>query len=299
MTDQKTSTWLAFILMFRPHQWVKNLFLFLPIFFAGEIFNIAKLTQVGMGFAIFCLGSSVIYIFNDLMDMKVDRLHPEKSKRPLASGVIKPAVAYISIVALLIIIVPFSIKMGVPFASILGTYMLMNLLYSLGLKRISILDIIIVSTGFVFRTIAGGITGDVYISHWLIIMIFLLALFLVIAKRREDMLVFVSTGKVLRKSIEKYNLEFINSLITMISGVIIVSYIMYTISDEVNERIQSDYLYGTSIFVIIGILRYLQITIVENKSGSPVKVLYTDTFIHVTLVLWITSFYLILYVLNI
>lgn len=280
--------------LMRPQQWVKNLFLFVPIFFAGDIFNLDKIFLLILGFISFSLVSSAVYVLNDYKDLEFDRMHPIKRFRPLASGKVEVSHAFFLMGTLLIsgFLLAWSTT---EFFFLLIFYFVINVLYSLGLKNVSIVDILIVATGFVLRTIAGGLIADVYISHWLIIMIFLLSLFLVVAKRREDMLELISSGKAMRQSIAKYNMDFINLTLTMLSGVIIVAYIMYTVSPEVSNRLHSDNLYITSAFVIIGVLRYMQITLVENKSGSPVRILYTDRFIHLTLVAWIISFFLIIY----
>ena len=283
------------IKLLRPHQWVKNLFLFLPIFFAGDFFNLAKLIDLGIGFVAFSLMSSAVYILNDYRDREADRVHPVKKWRPLASGDVKPATGIALMLIMSIIALIISWLLNPILSYILMGYGGLNIAYSMGLKQISILDILIVAVGFVLRTLAGGYVADVYISHWLIIMIFLLSLFLVITKRREDLIEFEASGKVLRKSLQKYNIAFINSVLTMLSGVIIVAYIMYSVSPEVNERLGTNNLYMTSIFVIIGLMRYLQITLVENIKGSPIRILYTDRFTIVNLLVWLLAFFLIIY----
>jgi len=285
----------AFWELIRPHQWIKNLFLFVPIFFAGDLFNTNKILLLLLGFLSFSISSSAIYVLNDFKDIESDKLHPLKQKRPLASGKIKKSFATFMMILLGIFGLLLAYLISNSFFFLLLAYLIINIFYSFGLKDVSIVDILIVAIGFVLRTIGGGLIADVYISHWLIIMIFLLSLFLVVAKRREDMLEFVSSGNAIRKSITNYNMDFINLTLTMLSGVIIVAYIMYTVSADVTSRLQSENLYMTSVFVIIGVLRYMQITLVENKSGSPVRILYKDTFIHITLTGWILSFFLIIY----
>jgi len=167
--------------------------------------------------------------------------------------------------------------------------------YSFGLKHIAILDLFIVSFGFLIRVYSGGALAQVGISHWLSIMILLLALFLIIAKRRDDIVIETETGEVMRKVSKSYNLEFINSCLTLLSAVVIVAYIMYTVSPEVTQRFNSEYLFVTTIFVIAGIMRYLQITFVEQNSGSPTSILFKDKFLAITIVGWIISFYVIIY----
>jgi len=281
--------------LLRAHQWVKNLFLFIPLFFAGEFFNVELLERVGLGFICFSLAASFIYILNDVRDIEQDRLHPEKKFRPIPAGKVSVPVAISLGVVLLVTSLIISWLLDPVFTYVLLAYVILNFSYSLGLKKIAILDLIIVSTGFVLRVLAGGFVANVPVSQWLVIMIYLLALFLVLAKRRDDILEYEQSGLILRKNILNYNLDFVHSVLTMISAIIIVSYIMYTISDDVAAQFDTQYLYLTSVFVIAGIMRYIQITMVENKSGSPTRVLYADRFIHITLIGWIISFFLIIY----
>ena len=294
VTALKNNILVSLIKLLRPEQWVKNLFMFIPAFFAGTLFEYNILIQVIIGFFSFCFAASGIYIINDYRDIEADRNHPEKCHRPLASGEISPAQGLTAMVILLAAGLLTALWINIGFFSILLIYVLINIGYSFGLKHISILDIMIVASGFLFRTIAGGLVADVPISQWLVIMIFLLALFLALAKRRDDLIIGMQSGKLMRKSVQHYNLDFTNACLTMLSGIIIVSYLMYTISQDVTER-WGEHLYFTSIFVIAGIMRYLQITLVENNSGSPTKLLYVDNFIRFTLLGWILSFFIIIY----
>ncbi len=179
------------------------------------------------------------------------------------------------------------------FLCIILIYLTINLGYSLGLKNISILDIMMVASGFLLRTLGGGFIVGVETTNWLLIMVFLGALFIALAKRLDDLLIAEASGNISRK-VKNYNLDFIYSGITMISGVSMVSYIMYTISPDVTGHF-GKHLYFTAIFVVAGILRYLQIALVEKNSGSPTKILLTDRFIISTVLGWILSFYVIIY----
>ncbi len=282
--------------LLRIEHWIKNLFLFIPIFFAGEFLNADKLGQVAIAFFGFCCTASAIYILNDLMDVKSDRLHPEKSKRPIPLGLVSVSTAWVIFTILILVGVLVSFQFTrQSFIILLGSYFFLNVGYSLGLKRVPILEILIVSSGFVLRAVGGGLVADVDVSQWMLMMIFLLALFLALAKRRDDLLLFGKSSKSVRVASEHYNLEYINSLLIMVSGIIIVAYLMYVISPEVINRFHSKYLYITSIFVIAGMMRYLQITLVENKSGSPTKILYRDNFIRIVVMLWVITFYFIIY----
>lgn len=248
------------------------------------------------GFAAFSFLASSIYILNDYRDIEDDRKHPKKCKRPMASGKVKKEVG-LAICILLAIAglgISYALDPTMKFLLITGIYYVINLGYCFGLKNISILDIILVSTGFVLRVKGGAILGDIHTSEWLIIMTFLLALFMAIAKRRDDVMLKVATGADMRKSIKGYSLEFLNTLLGLFCAILIVAYINYTVSGDLYKQF-GHRLYYTSLFVIAGIMRYLQITFVMNQAGSPTEILYKDRFIQLTLVLWMASFYFILY----
>lgn len=274
---------------------MKNTFLFLPAFFAGDIFKVPDLMKLAAGALAFSFVASSIYIINDYNDREVDRIHPKKKNRPIASGAVKPSSALALMVVLAILGFSAAFLINELFFGILLGYFIMNLLYSSGLKNVPILDLFIVALGFIFRTYSGGVITGITVSSWLAIMIFLLALFLIIAKRRDDLVIHSETGEMVRKASASYNLEFINSCLTLVCAVIIVAYIMYTQSPEVIDRWNTHYLFATTIFVIAGIMRYLQIVFVEKDSGSPTSVLYRDKFILITILGWIISFYIIIY----
>ena len=286
------------IKLLRPHQWVKNTFVFLPAFFAGHLFDGKNFVLLLQGFFAFSIVASSIYILNDYRDIEADRLHPKKKLRPLASGQVKPIVAFILMAILITAGLTTAFLLSKSFFSLLTFYLILNVGYCFGLKNISLVDIFIVASGFLMRALAGGWILNIFISQWLVIMVFLLALFLALAKRRDDILMFITSGKVMRKTIKSYNLEFVNSSLTMISGVIVVAYLMYTISPEVIARMKSDQVYFTTIFVVAGVMRYLQIAMVEENSGSPTKILYSDKFIIFTIAGWLLSFYVIIYLPN-
>lgn len=283
------------IKLLRVKHWVKNFFLVIPVFFAGELFHINKFTNLLIGFIAFSFMASAIYILNDYKDMEDDKVHPQKQDRPLASGKVTIQTAFLLFSFLIIVAIALAYYLNPAFLGLLLIYLIVNVGYSFGLKNISILDILLVASGFLLRTLAGAVITDVPVSQWLMIMVFLLAVFLALAKRRDDILLNINSGKVIRKSSQHYNLDFANSCLTMLSAVILVAYIMYSISPEVTERLNSEFVYVTSIFVMAGMMRYLQITLVENNSGSPTKILYSDIFIRITLIGWILCFYAIIY----
>jgi 4-hydroxybenzoate polyprenyltransferase len=286
---------MKYIKLLRPKHWVKNAFLFIPLFFAGEIFNTQKLFHLLVAFVAFSLIASSIYIINDYKDIEADKQHPVKCKRPLASGAISKTTALLLFALCILLGTVIASCVSGKFMFVLGIYFVLNLLYCFGLKNISILDIMILSTGFVLRVKSGGVTADVAMSEWLTIMIFLLALFMAIAKRRDDILIKQDSGKEMRKAASGYNMDFLNIMLALVSAVMIVCYLMYTISPETQARFHTYRLYYTTLFVIGGLLRYLQITYVENNTGSPTKILYKDRFIQLTILLWVLSFYVLIY----
>ena len=276
------------ITLLRPHQYVKNLFIFAPLVFAFN-FNETTLLNATIAFVLFSVLASAVYILNDYLDIEEDKKHPTKKNRPLASGAILPSTANLLFLALssLVFLVAFNINVEL-FTVLLG-YFLLNVFYSLKLKHIAIVDIFIIATGFVLRLFAGSLATGTPLSMWIIIITFLLAIFLALAKRRDDVLLSLA-GKETRKNIDGYNLEFVNAAMVLMAGVVIVSYLQYTVSAEVIARIGSDKLFLTTFFVILAIFRYMQVTFVEENSGSPTKVVLKDRFIQVSILLWLISF---------
>ena len=286
---------MAYFKLLRPKDWAKNFFLFIPLFFAGEFLDLHKIISISYGFISFCCIASSIYILNDYKDVEDDRKHPVKCKRPIASGAVSPTTALI--ICAILVVLGFTIAWFIKekFVLVLAIYFIINLGYSLGLKSIPILDIILLSAGFVLRIKAGSIVGDVVLSEWIVIMVFLLALFMAIGKRRDDVLLKLTTGTDMRKSVKGYNLEFLNTLLALVSAVMIVAYFMYTMSPAVQTRLGTWRLYYTCLFVMAGIMRYLQIIYVQADAGSPTKILYKDRFIQITMLLWIASYIVIIY----
>jgi decaprenyl-phosphate phosphoribosyltransferase len=282
--------------LLRISHWVKNIFIFLPLFFAGELLNPEKITSVIWGFLFFSLAASSIYIINDYIDREKDALHPVKKLRPLAAGAISAGFALAISVVLIFAAIVGSFYIDPYFCLILVIYHILNLAYSFGLKNLPIIDVFIIAIGFILRVQAGAVLGNVPLSMWLNLMVFLLALFMALGKRRDDVILQAKSGIEIRKSIDGYNMEFLNMSITLVCAVILVCYLMYTISPEVDARLRSSRLYYTSLFVFMGILRYLQLIFVNNDSGSPVKIIFKDRFLQVILLLWILSFYFLIYV---
>jgi 4-hydroxybenzoate polyprenyltransferase len=283
-----------YIKLLRPHQYLKNLIIFTPLIFAIKVTHIDLLINTLIAFVAFSLLASSIYIFNDIQDINEDRNHPTKKDRPLASEKIPINKAFGLMFLLFVMGSGIAWCLNTNFLLILLAYFTLNIFYSLGLKHLSIIDIIIVATGFVLRVFAGSIVINVNTSEWIIIITFLLALFLALAKRRDDVILCNNNNQT-RKNIDGYNLEFINSGMIIMASVIVVAYILYTISAETTSKFHTHYLYLTTIFVITGIVRYMQITFVENNSGSPTNILIKDRFLQLTIVFWLLLFIILIY----
>lgn len=279
------------IKLLRIRQYIKNLFIFAPILFAFDT-DITHLTNSLIAFILFSLIASSIYILNDYIDIEEDQKHPTKQFRPLASGTVDTKTALLLALTLSATSLILSALFNMQLFIVLFIYFILNISYSMKLKHIAVVDIYIIATGFVLRLFAGSSVTDIKLSMWIIIMTFLLALFLALAKRRDDVILGLQ-GKQTRKNIDGYNIEFINASMILMAGVVIVSYIFYTVSSGVIQRLNTENLYLTSFFVILGVLRYMQITFVEENSGSPTKIVFKDTFLKISIIAWLISFILI------
>lgn len=286
---------MRYIYLLRIHHWSKNLFVLVPAFFAGTILHKEVMILLIQGFLCFSFVASSIYILNDYRDRESDAQHPEKKNRPLAAGKVSIPLALSLMVILMVAGVVWAFMLDRVFAYCVLFYLINNVLYSLGLKNIAILDTLIISTGFLVRALAGGWLIHVEISEWLVIMVFLLSFFLAMGKRRNDLILFQEGKAALRKSSKNYTVEFLNTMLAVLAGVIIVAYLMYTVSDDVVNRLGSRNIYITSLFVFAGLMRFLQITMVEKKSGSPTRIFLTDLFIQITVVGWVATFGVLIY----
>ena len=267
--------------LIRPKQWVKNVFVLLPLFFSGNLFDWPLLSGALLTMLAYCFIASSVYCYNDIVDVEADRRHPVKCKRPIASGAISVRMGYALMALMFLLSMGMVALLSINRLQVGGVflfYYVMNLGYCAKLKQYAIIDVCVVAFGFVLRIVAGGEACDVLLSKWIVLMTFLLTLFLSFAKRRDDVLRMNKTGEAPRKNTIRYNLTFINQAITITASVTLVCYIMYTVSPEVAEHFNNEYLYLTTVFVILGLLRYIQIAVVDEKSGDPTKVVLHDRF---------------------
>ncbi|QTV04583.1 decaprenyl-phosphate phosphoribosyltransferase [Faecalibacter bovis] len=283
-----------YLKLMRVKQWVKNLFVFIPLFFSGNFFNTDLMIQSFVGFVLFSFVASSIYIINDYVDIEKDKKHPEKKNRPLAAGTISKQNAIILFLLLLLISIGGSLLLGnYKVGAILLVYFLMNVAYSFKLKQIAILDVMIIATGFLMRVLVGGYITGIIISDWTILLTFTAALILALGKRRGELINAELTGTT-RKSLDGYNEPFVNAALVISCTVTIVSYLMFILSDETQSKFHH-YIIYTFVFVFAGILRYLQQTFVFQKTESPTKLIFKDIFLQTLIVIWGITFFLLIY----
>lgn len=289
-----------YLKLLRVEQWVKNAFVFLPLFFSGNFFQEGLLLQSIYAFVVFSLTASCIYIVNDYSDIEADKKHPEKKYRPLASGAISKPLALSILASLILGIVGlmwfgqqyFGINIW-KFGAIILFYFVMNLGYTFHLKHVAIIDVCIVSLGFVLRVLAGGYATGIPISQWAILLTFVLALVLALGKRRGELINAQISGKT-RKALDGYNVQFADIALSISVTLAIICYLMFTVTPEVQSKFGMKIFY-TVLFVVFAFLRYLQQTLVYNKTESPTKIVYKDRYIQITILLWMMSFLFLIY----
>lgn len=279
----------------RPVQWVKNILIFAGLIFSQNFFSPPLLLKSLFAFVLFCGISSSVYILNDILDLKNDKLHPIKSKRPLTSGELSIPSALIFSLILGMISVILSFFLQRHFGLVLTIYFFLNLLYSRYLKHIVILDVMCVAAGFVLRAVAGALVIQVIISSWLVVCTILLALFLGFSKRRHELVLLEDNAVEHRKILAEYSPYFLDQMIAVVTASTVVAYAFYTLSPEVMEKLGTKYMNLTIPFVLYGIFRYLYLIHQKKEGGRPTRMLLTDKPILINIVLWLVSVFLILY----
>jgi 4-hydroxybenzoate polyprenyltransferase len=288
-------TWFLIFKTMRFSQWSKNLILFAALIFSQNLFHTGMLSNVTSAFIIFCLLSGSIYILNDLIDLNQDRMHPQKSKRPLASGTLKPFTAIISGIILVVLSLISAFWLNTNFAWIALGYFILQIAYSTILKHIIILDVLAISTGFVLRAIAGGEVIGVPISSWLLICTILLALFLALGKRRHELLLLEEDAVHHRKILYEYSPGLLDQMISVATASTVIAYALYTMSAETTEKFHTDNLKYTIPFVLYGIFRYLYLIHQKNEGGSPEKILLNDKPLILNIILYLITIGLFIY----
>jgi 4-hydroxybenzoate polyprenyltransferase len=278
----------AFLQLMRPRQWVKNFFVLAPLFFGLELFDAQSALRIGIAFIIFCLLASAMYVFNDLHDAEADKLHPKKRLRPIAAGAISQSQAMIIGIALLVaaVILAVLVDFSAKFYACLAIYTALSVLYSLGLKRVNLVEIFIVASGYVIRVLAGCAAIGAHPSVWILSATGVIALLIVAGKRRSEI-------EINPASTLAYSLSFLDSAIGILGAATIVTYLLFTTSDYATQR-YGEHVIGTAVFVMYGVLRYVQL-IKDGKADDPTTLVLKDNGIRLCLILWVATFFALIY----
>ena len=279
----------AFLTALRPQQWSKNLFVLAALIFSGHLFDPSFAARSALAFLLFCLISGTVYIFNDIRDLERDRRHPEKQHRPIVSG--KLSIRWASVGAFVIVVLAFlgSFRLNVQFGWVVLSYAVLNVAYSLYLKKLVILDVMIVATGFLLRAVGGAFVIEVAISSWFILCTMLLALFLGFVKRRQELVLLDADALNHRRSLEEYSLRFLDQMISIVTAGALITYALYTMSPEVMEKLGTQYLNLTIPFVIYGLLRYLYLVYTKGEGGNPSSTIMRDLPLLINGGLWLIT----------
>ena len=283
------------IVEMRPQEWTKNLLVFSGVIFSKSLTDINNFWISLLGFAVFCAASSCIYLLNDLCDLQADREHPVKRNRPLASGVLNINVARIAMFALFLTAAIGSFALNRSFAFVVAVYLLICIAYSLKLKDVVILDVIMIASGFVLRAVSGAVLISVAPSEWLVLCTSMVALLIGFGKRRHEIVLLEENAASHRRSLSDYSVEFLNSIMNICAGAAVVTYALYTRSDETVARVGSNGMLITIPFVVYGVFRYLFLIYKRSAGGDPVQILLHDRPTLLNLFLWIVMVGLVIY----
>ncbi|MFH0988832.1 MAG: decaprenyl-phosphate phosphoribosyltransferase [bacterium] len=275
----------AVVNLIRPAQWLKNFFLFAPLIFSKHLFELSYVATAGQAFVVFSLLSSTVYVLNDLADREADKLHPTKRNRPIATGIISVTQGILIAVTLLVLVILCSLMLPGKFMIVGGVYLLLNLAYSFSLKKVFLLDVFLVASGFMLRVLAGAFAIDVEVSHWLILCTLFISLFLAISKRRGELLLVKNSEEYAgRPVLREYEVEFIDQIMTIVAAGMAISYALYTVADRTVIMFGTENLIFTTVFVLFGIFRYLHLMRKKKTDDNPTHLLSTDpvTLVNIT-----------------
>jgi 4-hydroxybenzoate polyprenyltransferase len=279
----------------RPEQWVKNVIVFAPLVFAQRALDLRDISRALAAFALFCLASGAVYLFNDLVDRAQDREHPVKRGRPVAAGHLSPAAAGIAAVTAAAGSLALAAPLALPLAAVLGAYLAVNLAYGRWLKNLVILDVMAIAAGFVLRVVAGGVAIHVAISAWLLLCTSLLALFLGFGKRRHELLLLERVAPAHRPILSEYSPYFLDQMISVVTASTLVCYALYTMDPAVHQKLGTTRLPLTIPFVLYGIFRYLYLVHQKEAGGDPSQIVLADRPFLVNILLWTATVFAILY----
>jgi 4-hydroxybenzoate polyprenyltransferase len=279
---------------FRFYQWIKNVLIFAPTFFSLTFFQLVYLRNSLIAFVLFGCITGSIYLLNDCVDKKGDQLHPVKKNRPIASGALSVATAISAAIIILCLTLLAIFLFNRHFFIIAAIYVILNLLYSIFLKKVVILDVLIIAVGFVFRVEIGGVVNQIKLSPWILIITFLGAIFLALIKRRQELVRIGRTDDAgIRKTLRQYNIALLDQLVSITTATTLISYIIYVLNADIQEKFGTDQLYLTIPFVVFGIFRYLFLTYSQGKGENPSEIIFTDLPFAINIILW-ASFFIML-----
>jgi 4-hydroxybenzoate polyprenyltransferase len=279
----------------RPREWSKNLLVFSSLIFSKSLLAPANIAVTIAGFSVFCAASSGVYLFNDLCDLKADREHPVKRNRPIASGQLNVNLARSAAVFLFVLAGLGAWMLNPAFAAVIAIYVITCLGYSLGLKNIVILDVILIATGFVLRAISGAVLINVIASEWLVLCTSMVALLIGFGKRRHELALLEEAASSHRKSLGDYSIQFLDAVMNICAGAAVLTYALYTKADDTVARVGSNWMLATNPFVVYGVFRYLFLIHQKEAGGDPVQILFKDRPTLLNLLLWITAAGLVIY----
>lgn len=283
-----------YLRLIRVTNWPKNFFVFVPAVFAKQLFDPGGFYLIVLGFAIFSIASSAVYVFNDIVDAPRDAIHPLKKNRPVASGKISKRNALLIGICLYLILVLITLKLNSSFMIIIWIYVAINILYTTFLKEIVIVDIFCIASGFMLRVIGGGLLISVYLSKWLILTTMFLSLFLAVMKRRVEIANSPDASDQ-RTVLKDYSLNFIDQIAAMTGSGVILSYALYSVADRTVQSFGTERLVFTTMFVIFGIFRYMYLVYKKDKGENVIEVLLTDPPMIINLILYVASSLFIIY----
>lgn len=283
------------VLTMRPREWSKNLLVFSSLIFSKSLTDPKNFAVTVAGFAAFCAASSGVYLFNDLCDLRADREHPTKRNRPIASGQLNLNVARFAAFILFASAGIAAWLLNPAFAAVISVYTITCLAYSLGLKNIVILDVILIATGFVLRAISGAMLINIVASEWLVLCTSMVALLIGFGKRRHELVLLADAAHNHRKSLGEYSLSFLDAIMNICAGAAVLTYALYTKADDTVARVGSHWMLATIPFVVYGVFRYLFLIHRRQAGGDPVQILFHDRPTLLNLLLWITAAGLVIY----
>lgn len=280
--------------LLRPSHWIKNLFVFVPLLFAKHLFNWDYFGLVLLAFVAFSFAASIVYIINDILDLEYDRVHPIKKNRPLASAEIPRNSAYFLILLLSVLTLLILSVLNIKFALAVACYVTLNILYSIKLKDIVILDLLIIAAGFMLRILAGAFVINIYVSNWLILTTLFLSLFLAVMKRRSEIktLSGISTS---RNVLKDYSNNFIDQISAVSAGGVIICYALYSVDERTINFFNTESIVFSTVFVVFGIFRYMFLVYEKSKGENPVEIMLTDLPMIINILLYIFVVVLIIY----